>query len=182
MTNSVTFEGAYDGKSGLAVAPGAEVVIYVRENCTLRASGTNAAQGGPGGGAGILCPAGSTLVVTGPGAVRAVGGDASDGEVCGRAIGGAFVDGDGDGEIDTSRGGKGGDGGGGAGAGAGAGIGGAGAGAGAGIGGAGGKGGKGGKCCDRSRRSALWKDARCGAWRLSSSATGSVTERQRRHC
>ena len=91
VTNSVTFEGAYDGRSGLAVAPGAEVVIYVRENCTLRANGTNAVQGGPGGGAGILCPAGSTLVVTGPGAVRAVGGNASDGEVRGRAIGGCGI-------------------------------------------------------------------------------------------
>ena len=58
-------------------------MIYVRENCTLRANGENAAQGGPGGGAGILCPSGSTLVVTGPGAVRAVGGNASDGRSAG---------------------------------------------------------------------------------------------------
>ena len=30
VTNSVTFDGAYDGRSGLAVAPGAEVVIFVQ--------------------------------------------------------------------------------------------------------------------------------------------------------
>ena len=34
VTNSVTFDGAYDGRSGLAVAPGAEVV-KVRSSPTL---------------------------------------------------------------------------------------------------------------------------------------------------
>jgi len=50
VTNSVTFEGGYDGKSGLAVAPGAEVVISVQEDCRLTAKGKSGETGGAGDG------------------------------------------------------------------------------------------------------------------------------------
>lgn len=117
VTNNVEFIGSYDGKSGLAVAPGAEVVIYLQNDCWLDATGNNAETGGAGAGAGILCPPTSTLIVTGPGKLSARGGDAAGGESRGKATPGFIDDED---KTDTSRagrGGKGGDGGGGAGAG-----------------------------------------------------------------
>lgn len=80
VTNDVTFTGAYDGYSGLAVAPGAEVVIFVHTNCYLRSDGNPGTAGGPGGGAGILCPSNSTLVITGQGTVGTEGGNALDGQ------------------------------------------------------------------------------------------------------
>ena len=48
VTNSVEITGAYDGKSGLAVAPGAEVVIFVQEDCRLYVRGKAGDTGGVG--------------------------------------------------------------------------------------------------------------------------------------
>ena len=79
VTNSIEITGGYDGKSGLAVAPGAEVVIFVQEDCRLYVRGMDGETGGMGGGAGILCPSNSTLIITGPGHVQATGGGGTNG-------------------------------------------------------------------------------------------------------
>ena len=107
MTNDVAFEGAYDGRSGLAVAPGAEVVIFVQEGCRLTAKGKSGDAGGAGGGAGILCPSNSTLIITGPGSVQATGGGGASGEGRGKASPGFIYDA----TSLAGRGGKGGSGG-----------------------------------------------------------------------
>lgn len=50
VENWASFMGEYDGKSGLAVAPGATVVIYVKkEDGTLWADSYKGEQGGAGG-------------------------------------------------------------------------------------------------------------------------------------
>lgn len=58
VTNSIEITGTYDGKSGLAVAPGAEVVIFVQEDCRLYVRGNDGDTGGMGGGAGGMSAAG----------------------------------------------------------------------------------------------------------------------------
>lgn len=66
------------GGSGLKIASGATVYIYIPENSTLKATGKNG-SGTTGGGAGIWVPSGSKLVFLGKGTVVAQGGRAGDG-------------------------------------------------------------------------------------------------------
>ena len=81
VEKDVWFEGgASDGKSGLAVAPGATVAIYVKKGVRFDVRGVDGVRGGAGGGAGILLPNGAELVVTGSGYMVAVGGKAASGE------------------------------------------------------------------------------------------------------
>lgn len=123
VMDNTTYTGSA-ANSGLRIASGATVYIYVAPGKTLTATGGNA-SGRSGAGAGIEVPSNATLVLLGEGKVVAKGGNAAKG---------------GDGETGTAgyasannyRGGSGGAGGYGGG------------GAGAGIGGAGGYGGYGG--------------------------------------
>ena len=59
VTNSIEITGAYDGKSGLAVAPGAEVVIFVQEDCRLYIRGMDGETGGTGGAGGAAGKSGT---------------------------------------------------------------------------------------------------------------------------
>lgn len=122
VENGASFLGRYDGKSGLAVAPGATVVIFVKEGQSLNARANNGDQGGAGGGAGIILPKDATLIVTGPGEVYARGGGGTSGGRYSQGTAGTA-------DENTCTAGRGGAGGAG------------GAGGGAGIGGAGGSGG-----------------------------------------
>ena len=113
VTRNITFSNG-DCGSGLTIADGATVYIYIPEGVTLTATGGNG-NGRSGAGAGIELPQGSTLCLMGKGTVKATGGRAADGSSGGNG---------GDGECDGSylyggAGGKGGAGGGGAGAGVG---------------------------------------------------------------
>lgn len=129
------------GVSGLSIANGATVHIYVPAGVTLTCRGA-AADGIIGAGAGILLPADAVLYLDGEGTVKAIGGNAGDGKrgepaesgtitVDNTELGGYIIH-----EGGSYYGGKGGDGG----------FGGGGAGAGVGTaGGNGGQGGKGGK-------------------------------------
>ena len=111
VTKDITFSGG-DGKSGLTIATGATVHIYVPKGVTLTARGGHGA-GQTGGGAGIWLPSGSTLCLEGPGTVNAIGGNAGNGAKGGDGSGGRY-----DGAyLYAGSGGKGGAGGGGAGAG-----------------------------------------------------------------
>ena len=49
VENWASFMGRYDGKSGLAVAHGATVVIYVKDGKYLSGRGDSGVQGGVGG-------------------------------------------------------------------------------------------------------------------------------------
>ena len=50
VESSRSFLGSHDGKSGLAVTPGATVVIFVKEGQSLSARANNGDQSGAGGG------------------------------------------------------------------------------------------------------------------------------------
>ena len=78
VTRDVTFSNSNTGGSGLTIAGGATVYLYVPRGVTLTASGADA-SGRNGGGAGILLPQGSTLYLEGGGTVEATGGNAADG-------------------------------------------------------------------------------------------------------
>jgi len=108
ITNSVT------GGAGITIPEGAEVCIFVKKGATLRVTGGDGAET-VGGGAGILVPSSSKLILTGAGTVIATGGKAGKG---GNGSSGS----DGVTSMEGNyyyggRGGKGGNGGGGAGAG-----------------------------------------------------------------
>ena len=113
VTRDVTFSNGSAGGSGLTIAGGATVHIYIPKGVTLTASGADA-SGRTGGGAGILLPQGSTLYLEGGGTVKATGGKAADGS---NGNGGKNAQGNFDTWSMTGEGGSGGDGGGGAGAG-----------------------------------------------------------------
>ena len=127
IDENITFSNGDTG-SGLTIADGATVYIYIPEGVTLTAIGGNA-DGQTGAGAGIELPSGSTLYLMGKGTVDAKGGDAANGGTGG--TGGDATGGNGN-WTQTGAGGNGGYGGGGAGAGIGT------------RGGAGGSGGSGG--------------------------------------
>ena len=78
IQDSVSFSNSTAGGSGMEVEDGATVVIYVPAGITLTAIGANG-SGQTGGGAGILVPETSTLVITGEGTVNATGGNAGNG-------------------------------------------------------------------------------------------------------
>ena len=78
IQNSVSFSNSTAGGSGMTVADGATVVVYVPTNITLTAIGANG-SGQTGGGAGIRVPKTSTLVITGEGSVNATGGNGGNG-------------------------------------------------------------------------------------------------------
>ena len=65
-------------QSGLSIAPGATVYLYIPKGVTLKATGGNA-SGQRGAGAGILLPQSSTLCLQGSGTVIAQGGNAANG-------------------------------------------------------------------------------------------------------
>ena len=79
VQNSVSFSNSTVGGSGMSVADGATVVLYVPQGATLTAVGANG-EGQVGGGAGICVPSNATLVVTGEGEIVATGGNAGNGE------------------------------------------------------------------------------------------------------
>ena len=78
VTNSVTFSNSNTSGSGLSIAGGATVHLYIPKGITLTAKGAHA-SGWDGAGAGILLPYGSTLYLEGGGTVEATGGNAADG-------------------------------------------------------------------------------------------------------
>ena len=138
LSKNATFNGSSSGTSGLTIAVGEPVYIYIPDGVTLTAiggnasntivAGTNVTQGA---GAGIHIPKDATLVIVGEGKVIAKGGNAANGEngyKGGNATKHKTGDGS-DGYFKLASGGAGGNGGGGAGAGIGT------------PGGAGGKGG-----------------------------------------
>ena len=112
VDQNVTFSNGATG-SGLTIADGATVYLYIPHGVILTARGGNA-DGQTGAGAGIELPSGSTLYLMGKGMVKAYGGNAADG---GNGNGGDDAYLDYDETILGGSGGKGGDGGGGAGAG-----------------------------------------------------------------
>ena len=78
IQNSVSFSNSTVGGSGMTVADGATVVLYVPAGVTLTATGANG-SGRTGGGAGIRVPETSTLIITGEGTINATGGNAGNG-------------------------------------------------------------------------------------------------------
>ncbi len=78
IQNSVSFNRSTSGESGMTVAEGATVVLYVPQGVFLTAKG-GAGSGQTGGGAGIRVPETATLVITGEGVVSATGGKAGNG-------------------------------------------------------------------------------------------------------
>lgn len=78
IKNSVSFSNSAAGGSGMSVADGATVVVYVPQGVMLTAVGANG-SGRTGGGAGIRVPEASALIITGEGTVKAAGGNAGDG-------------------------------------------------------------------------------------------------------
>jgi len=112
VTQSIAFSNGSTG-SGLSIASGATVYIYIPAGVTLTATGGNA-SGTTGAGAGIELPESSTLYLMGKGKVEAYGGRAANG---GNGGGGYDAYLDYDKTILGGSGGRGGDGGGGAGAG-----------------------------------------------------------------
>lgn len=115
VTKDLTFTNK-EGESGLTVADGATVSIYIPKGVTLIAQGGHA-KGKTGAGAGILVPQGSTLVLMGEGQVYATGGDAANGGNGDSGDDGGWNDSGNDQGPKGGNGGAGGDGGGGAGAG-----------------------------------------------------------------
>ncbi len=111
VSEDVTFSNGATG-SGLTIADGATVYLYIPQGVTLTARGGHA-DGQTGAGAGIELPASSTLYLQGKGTVKAYGGNAADG---GRGGDGGNA-GYSSSSAWTGGGGKGGYGGGGAGAG-----------------------------------------------------------------
>ena len=111
VSDNVIFSNGATG-SGLTIADGATVYLYIPQGVTLTARGGHA-SGKTGAGAGIELPASSTLYLQGKGTVKAYGGNAADGEN-GNGGKNAYKDGD---NLYPGLGGYGGAGGGGAGAG-----------------------------------------------------------------
>ena len=112
VDQNVTFSNGATG-SGLTIADGATVYLYIPHGVTLTARGGHA-DGQTGAGAGIELPESSTLYLQGKGTVKAYGGNAADG---GRGGDGGNAGYSYDTSTWTGGGGKGGYGGGGAGAG-----------------------------------------------------------------
>ena len=112
VSDNVIFSNGATG-SGLTIADGATVYLYIPQGVTLTAIGGNA-DGQTGAGAGIELPESSTLYLQGKGKVKATGGNAADG---GRGGDGGNAGYSYDTSTWTGGGGKGGYGGGGAGAG-----------------------------------------------------------------
>ncbi len=111
VDQNVTFSNGATG-SGLTIAAGATVYLYIPHGVTLTARGGHA-DGQTGAGAGIELPSGSTLYLMGKGKVKATGGNAANGEN-GNEGKNAYKDDD---HLYPGLGGYGGAGGGGAGAG-----------------------------------------------------------------
>ena len=77
VDQNVTFSNGATG-SGLTIAAGATVYLYIPHGVTLTARGGHA-SGRTGAGAGIELPASSTLYLQGKGTVKAYGGNAANG-------------------------------------------------------------------------------------------------------
>ena len=113
VTQNIEFSNS-SCNSGLTIAPGSTVHIYIPKGVTLTAKGGKA-SGRDGAGAGILLPLGCTLYLEGSGNVVAKGGNAANGSNGTNGGTGSSVDSDG--HVYVGGGGSGGNGGGGAGAG-----------------------------------------------------------------
>ena len=137
VTENITFSNGDTG-SGLTIASGATVYLYIPQGVTLTAIGGKA-SGQTGAGAGIELPSGSTLYLMGKGKVEAYGGNAANGS--NGSNGSNACQSESGNYIHGGNGGDGGNGGGGAGAG---------------IGTRGGDGGNGGS--GPGHRSAAWTD------------------------
>lgn len=137
VTENITFSNGDTG-SGLTIASGATVYLYIPAGVTLTANGGKA-SGKTGAGAGIELPSGSTLYLMGKGKVEAYGGNAANGS--NGSNGSNACQSESGNYIHGGNGGDGGNGGGGAGAG---------------IGTRGGDGGNGGS--GPGHRSAAWTD------------------------
>ena len=137
VDQNVTFSNGATG-SGLTIAAGATVYLYIPHGVTLTARGGRA-RGMTGAGAGIELPASSTLYLQGKGTVKAYGGNAANGS--NGSNGSNACQSESGNYIHGGNGGDGGNGGGGAGAG---------------IGTRGGDGGNGGS--GPGHRSAAWTD------------------------
>ena len=137
VTENITFSNDRC-QSGLTIASGATVYLYIPQGVTLTATGGKA-SGQTGAGAGIELPSGSTLYLMGKGKVEAYGGNAANGS--NGSNGSNACQSESDNYIHGGNGGDGGNGGGGAGAG---------------IGTRGGDGGNGGS--GPGHRSAAWTD------------------------
>ena len=137
VDQNVTFSNGATG-SGLTIAAGATVYLYIPHGVTLTARGGRA-RGMTGAGAGIELPASSTLYLQGKGTVKAYGGNAANGS--NGSNGSNACQSESGNYIHGGNGGDGGNGGGGAGAG---------------IGTRGGDGGNGG--FGPGHRSAAWTD------------------------
>lgn len=112
LSASRTFTSTSIGGNGLRIKSGATVYIYLPKGVTLTANGGAGSYESPGG-AGILLPSNSTLVLLGEGSVDANGGKAGSGRD-GRTGDKASFSGE---TVYFKTGGSGGNGGGGAGAG-----------------------------------------------------------------
>ena len=137
VTENITFSNGATG-SGLTIASGATVYLYIPQGVTLTAIGGKG-SGRTGAGAGIELPSGSTLYLMGKGKVEAYGGNAANGS--NGSNGSNACQSESGNYIHGGNGGDGGNGGGGAGAG---------------IGTRGGDGGNGGS--GPGHRSAAWTD------------------------
>ncbi|MBR3561203.1 MAG: hypothetical protein IKN81_06745, partial [Oscillospiraceae bacterium] len=138
VDSNVTYSNSSAGGSGLTIADGSTVYLYLKKGVTLTARGANG-SGRTGGGAGINLPAGSVLVLLGEGSVNATGGNAGSATSGGSNAKNARIWNDGVNQMVSGSGGDGGNGGGGAGAG---------------IGGSGGYGGSGGSGGDQRQEEA----------------------------
>lgn len=78
VLTDVTIKNSALGGSGITLPENARVCIYVAEGATLRVIGGDGEETA-GGGAGILVPKSSTLVLMGKGTVEARGGNAGNG-------------------------------------------------------------------------------------------------------
>ena len=124
IQSNTSFTNSTVGGSGLSIADGATVYLYIPENVTLTCTGADG-ENAVGGGAGIELPENATLYLLGEGTLNALGGSAGNGgdgadgtegtavKINGDISGGLWTNG----HLETGVGGDGGAGGGGAGAG-----------------------------------------------------------------
>lgn len=91
VTDNLSITGENIGASGLTIASGAVVYLYIAKDKTLTVTGHDA-NGRNGGGAGICVPSNATLIILGEGYLEANGGKAASGGN-GEAGGNAYASG-----------------------------------------------------------------------------------------
>ena len=78
VQSNTSFTNSTVGGSGLSIADGATVYLYIPENVTLTCKGADG-ENAVGGGAGIELPENATLYLLGEGTLNALGGSAGNG-------------------------------------------------------------------------------------------------------